>query len=185
MSDRVRLSVPGEFQALTLTAWVCVKGLDRKINSLFMSDGFDPGTDSLGDPRRDGVLGMTVIGSGNYQIMASPPVVTLDKFGTWLHLAVTVDSSARQVIHYVNGVPVSAKALKIAPPFRIGAAELGNWNAKGFPENDPFMIRNFSGAMDDFCVFGRALSEREIRGLYFQGAAGAHRSTSEVKTTKP
>lgn len=170
VSDRVRLTVPGEFEALTLTAWVCVKGLDRKINSLFMSDGFEPGTIHW-LIRRDGVLGMTVIGKalGEHQIVASDPVVALDKFGTWLHLAVTLDADAKQVIHYVNGLPVGGKALKIAPPFRIGPAELGNWNAKGFPENDPFMIRNFSGAMDDFCVFGRALSEREIRVLYAQG----------------
>lgn len=170
VSDRVRLTVPGEFQALTLTAWVCVKGLDRKINSLFMSDGFEPGTLHW-VIRRDAVLGLTVIGGspGDYQIFTSPPVVTLDKFGTWMHLAVTVDAGARRVIHYVNGLPVIEGALKIAPPFRIGPAELGNWNAKGFPENDPFMIRNFSGAMDEFCIFGRALSEHEIRAQYSQG----------------
>jgi hypothetical protein len=170
VSDRVRLDVPGEFQALTLTAWVCVKGLDRKINSLFMSDGFDPGTIHW-LIRRDGVLGMTVIGAApqDHQIVASPAVVTLDKFGTWLHLAVTIDSSTKRVIHYVNGVPVDEEALRIAAPFRIGPAELGNWNAKGFPEKDPFMIRNFSGAMDEFCIFSRALSGREIRSLYLQG----------------
>lgn len=170
VSDRVRLSVPGEFQAITLSAWVCVKGLDRKINSLFMSDGFAPGTIHW-LIRRDGVLGMTVIGSTptDHQIVVSPPVVTLDKFGTWVHLAVTLDAETKRVVHYVNGLSVDEKTLKISPPFRIGAAELGNWNAKGFPENDPFMIRNFSGAMDDFCVFGRALSEREIRALYSQG----------------
>ena len=71
--------------------------------------------------------------------------------------------------HYVNGAPVSEKTLKIGPPYRIGAAELGNWSAMGFPEKDPFMIRNFSGGMDEFCLFGRALSEREIRSLYSQG----------------
>ena len=51
----------------------------------------------------------------------------------------------------------------------MGAAELGNWNAKGFPEDDPFMIRNFSGAMDEFCLFSRALGSDEIRGLYAEG----------------
>jgi hypothetical protein len=71
--------------------------------------------------------------------------------------------------HYVNGALVSEKALKIGPPYHVGAAELGNWNAMGFPEKDPFMIRNFSGAMDEFCLFSRALSEREIRSLYSQG----------------
>lgn len=168
VSDRVRLTVPGEFQALTLTAWVCVKGLDRKINSLFMSDGFEPGTVHW-VIRRDGALGLTVIGSrpGDYQIATSPPVISLDQFGTWMHLAVVLD--AQRVTHYVNGFPVSESALKIGPPYRVSAAELGNWNAKGFPEKDPFMIRNFSGAMDEFCLFSRALSDREIRSLYSQG----------------
>lgn len=82
---------------------------------------------------------------------------------------VSVGDFNQNIIHYVNGLPVSEKELKIAPPFRIGPAELGNWNAKGFPENDPFMIRNFSGAIDDFCILGRALSEHEIRALYSQG----------------
>ena len=57
----------------------------------------------------------------------------------------------------------------IKPPFRIGVAELGNWNAQGFPKNDPFMIRNFSGAMDEFCLFSRALNGGEIRALHSSG----------------
>ena len=170
VNDRMRLVVPGEFHSLTLSAWVCVKGLDRKINSLFMSDGFDSGTIHW-LIRRDGVLGLTVIGAEprNHQIVASPPVLTLENLGMWLHLAVVLDASAQRVIHYFNGVAISETDLKIAPPFRIGAAELGNWNAKGFPKDDPFMIRNFSGAMDEFFMFNRALGTEEIRTLYAQG----------------
>ena len=170
MSDRARLTVPGEYQSLTLSAWVCVKGLDRKINSLFMSDGFDPGTIHW-LIRRDGVLGLTVIGAEprNHQIVASPPVITLEKFGMWLHLAVVLDAGAQRVIHYLNGAPISEHALKIEPPFRVDDAELGNWNAKGFPESDPFMIRNFSGAIDEFSLFSRPLDAGEIRALYAQG----------------
>jgi hypothetical protein len=59
--------------------------------------------------------------------------------------------------------------LKVNPPFRVGAAELGNWNASGFRENDPSLIRNFSGAMDEFCLFSRALNTDEIRNLYSAG----------------
>jgi hypothetical protein len=170
VSDRVRLNVPGEFDALTFSAWICVKGLDRKINSLFMSDGFEPRTVHW-LIRRDGVLGLTVIGAEprTHQIVASPPVATLEKFGMWLHVAVVLDGNGKRVVHYLNGAQVSEHVLKIAPPFRIGAAELGNWNAKGFPENDPFMIRNFSGTMDEFCLFSRALDAHEVRALYAQG----------------
>jgi len=170
VSDRVRLSVPGEFASLTLAAWMRVQGLDRQFNSLFMSDGFEPGTLHW-LIRKDGVLGLTAIGagSGNYQICASPPVLALDQFGIWLHLAVVLDGNAKRVVQYVNGLPVSEKSLKITPPFRIGAAELGNWNASGFPDNDPSLIRNFSGAMDEFCLFSRALNAAEIRALHSAG----------------
>jgi hypothetical protein len=74
VNDRARLSVPGEFEALTVAAWVRAQGLDRKLNSLFMSDGFEPGTIHW-LIRNDGVLGLTIIGHGTtqYQICATKP----------------------------------------------------------------------------------------------------------------
>jgi hypothetical protein len=170
VNDRVRLAVPGEFEALTLSAWVCIKGLDRQFNSLFMCDGFEPGTVHW-LIRNDGVLGLTVIGpgSGNVQIVATPPVLTLDKFGMWLHLAVVLDGKARQVVHYVNGAPVSRQALKLGPPFRVGSAELGNWDARNGPKAAPSEIRNLSGSLDDFELFSRGLTDAEVRELYTKG----------------
>lgn len=170
VSDRVRLTVPGEFESLTLAVWVRVQGLDRQINSLFMSDGFLPGTLHW-LIRNDGVLGLTMIGADprDHQIVVSPSVLTLDQFGQWLHLAVVLDGDTKRVTHYVNGLPVGDRDLRIAPPFRVGAAEIGNWNARGFPGNDPFLIRNFSGAMDEFLLFGRALNAAEIGDLHADG----------------
>ncbi len=170
VNDRVRLDVPGDLDALTLSAWVCVKGLDRQFNSLFMSDGFEPGTVHW-LIRNDGVLGLTVFGPGmgDYQILASPPVLTLDQLGRWLHLAVVLDDKAGQVVHYVNGEPVSRHALKQRPPFRLGAAELGNWNALSGPDPAPPLVRNLSGALDEFELFSRALNDAEIRELHAKG----------------
>ena len=86
------------------------------------------------------------------------------------HVVLTPEEWVRQhVVHYLNGAPASEHALTIKAPFRVGVAELGNWNAKGFPRNDPFMIRNFGGSMDEFCLFGRALGAAEIRALYSTG----------------
>jgi len=173
VNDRVRLVVPGEFDALTLSTWVCVKGLDRKFNSLFMCDGFDPGTIHW-LIRKVGVLGLTVFGveAGDYQIVASPPVLMLDKFGLWIHLAVVLDGEAGVVVHYVNGSAVSRHTLKVGPPFRLGAAELGNWNARSGPNPAPNLIRNFGGSMDEFELFSRALNDAEIRELYVKGKPG-------------
>lgn len=170
VNDRVRLAVPGDFDALTISAWACVKGLDRQFNSLFMSDGFDPGTVHW-LIRNDGVLGLTVFGPeyGKFQILASPPVITLDKLGTWQHLTVVIDGKAKQVAHYVNGLPVSRHTLKFGPPFRVGSAELGNWNARSGPDPGPPLIRNMSGSLDEFELFSRALSDAEVRELYAKG----------------
>jgi hypothetical protein len=172
VNDRIRLSVPGKLDALTLSAWVRVQGLDRKFNSLFMCEGFQPGTIHW-LIRNDGVLGLTVIGQsrGEIQVIPSPPAVTLDQFGMWLHLAVVLDGNLNRVKHYVNGSPVSENPLYISPPFLIGAAELGNWNSNGHPGRDSLLIRNFSGAMDEFCLFDRALEDGEIRELYSNGVS--------------
>ena len=170
VNDRLRLAVPGEFRALTLSAWVCIKGLDREFNSLFMCDGFDPGTVHW-LIRNDGVLGLTVFGPdvGRFQILASPPVITREKLGMWTHLAVVVNGRTKQVVHYVNGSPVARQALKLESPFRIGPAELGNWNAKSGPNLAPGLIRNLRGALDEFELFNRALSDAEVRALHAKG----------------
>jgi hypothetical protein len=174
VNDRVRLNVPGEFDALTIATWVRVQGLDRNLNSLFMCDGFAAGSLHW-LIRKDGVLGITIVGdgSGKYQISASPPELTLDRFGMWVHLAVVLDGRAARVVQYVNGQQVGEAALRIKPPYRIGAAELGNWNTNGYPVKDPFAIRNFSGSMDEFCLFRRPLAAGEIHALYAEGRPDA------------
>jgi hypothetical protein len=169
--DRVRLNIPTEFEALTFAVWVNVTSLSQPFNSLFMSDGFGPGKVHW-QIRNDGVLDLGVLGPvrQDTQIFASAAVVTPDRFGRWLHLAVVLDGRRMRVVHYVNGEAVSHHSLKLGPPYRIGDAELGNWNVgqarKTVP---PFFVRHFNGAMDEFVMYSRALSDREIRQLYRDG----------------
>ena len=162
--------VPGEFDSLTLSAWVRVKGLDRQFNSLFMCDGFELGAIHW-LIRNDGVLSLAVKGpvSGNSEIIVSPPVLTLDKFGMWTHLAAVIDGKTRKVVHYVNGLPVASHTLRLGRPFRIGPAELGNWNAESGPNPKPSLIRNLSGSLDEFELFSRALTDAEMHDLYTEG----------------
>lgn len=171
VSDRVRFNVPGEFHALTAAAWVNVKGLDRQFNSLLMCDGFTPGTLHW-QIQNSGALDLGVQGAHirDVQILVSPPVISFNQLGQWLHLAVVVDGERRQVVHYVNGLAVSRHALTQPPPYLVGSAELGNWNPGEITKKmSPFMIRHFSGAMDEFVLFSRALNEQEIRKLYSEG----------------
>jgi hypothetical protein len=149
---------------------VNVQGLDRQFNSLFMCDGFDAGKIHW-QICNDGTLDLGVQGQRvhDVQIFMSPPVVGFNQFGQWLQLAAVVDGEHGQVVHYVNGVAVSRHALTLPPPYRLGAGELGNWNPGEFPNKLPFLIRHFSGAMDEFAIYSRALSDAEILKLYSEG----------------
>jgi len=170
MSDRVRLSVPGEFQSLTLAAWVNIKGLDRPFNSLFMADGFEPG-EIHWQIRNDGSLdlGIQAPRVRDCQILAGPSVIGLERFGQWLHLSVVVNSRAGEVVHFLNGSPISRHPLELEPPFRIGDGELGNWNTGRGQSKSSYFVRHFSGVMDEFVVLGRALNDSEIQNLYEMG----------------
>jgi len=170
VNDRVRFAVPGEFDSLTLCVWVRLKGLDRQFNSLFMTDGFAAGAVHW-LVRQDGVLGLTVFGTRprEFQVLASPPVVTPDLLGMWTHLAVTLDGKAGRVVHYLNGVPVARCAVRLQPPYRAGPAEVGNWNARGGPTSAPALVRNLGASLDEFELFSRALGEAEIHHLYIEG----------------
>jgi hypothetical protein len=171
LTDGVRLNVPAECEALTLAVWVNVTSLAQPFNSLFMSDGFGPGKVHW-QIRNDGVLDLGVLGPvrQDTQILAIPAVITPDRFGLWLHLAVVLDGRRMRVVHYVNGEAVSHHSLKLGPPYQIGEAELGNWNV-GQPGKTvpPFFVRHFNGAMDEFIMYSRALSDREIRQLCREG----------------
>jgi hypothetical protein len=87
--------------------------------------------------------------------------------GQWIHLAVVYDRQAGQVTHYVDGQPASRSPVLFDVPLRIGTAEIGNWNFASFRVSQP--IRSFSGCMDEFLMFSRALSDREIEDHYDPG----------------
>ncbi|MEL6107877.1 MAG: hypothetical protein AAFU85_17770 [Planctomycetota bacterium] len=42
-TDFVELDVPGEYDALTFSAWIKLDGLGTYLNSIFNSNGLDPG----------------------------------------------------------------------------------------------------------------------------------------------
>jgi len=158
--DRVRVAIPGEFRSLTLLARVRVSGLDRKFNSLLMSDAFDPGAVHW-QVLSDGRVRLGVANRPRHTDYDSPRVFTPNRLGQWIQLAVVYDAEARRVTHYADGVPLNREELKADVLLRPGRAELGNWNPA--TRSDPLPIRHFSGRMDEFAVFSRPLSDDEIR----------------------
>jgi hypothetical protein len=168
VSDRVRFQVPGELDALTLVAWVRVDSLPNRFNSLMMTEGWEeaaPHWHISSDGKVElGVQGHNRKGWVHY---ISPPVLTPDRLGQWVQLAVVYDRAGGQVTHYVDGRPVDQQPLKLDIALRIGNADLGNWDIGSRPHTSP--IRYFSGCMDEFLLFSRPLGAAEIERLYAEG----------------
>ncbi|WP_168564626.1 LamG-like jellyroll fold domain-containing protein [Crateriforma spongiae] len=185
--DRVRFNIPGEFDAMTLYAWVRIDALDRDLNSLFLTDHFDPGeihwqlsvhgslhfaTSPIGVPPAP--AGFEV--APNEQIQAENRRFWSENFwdasqsGHWFLLATTVDRAKQpSVVHYINGQPVGfnggSNMDRPLPKLRIGYADLGNWT-------DPIWakaIRSLNGRIDEFAIYSAALEANEIRTIYMQG----------------
>ena len=175
--DRVRLSVPGEFDAITLAIWVQVGGIDRRFNSLFLTDSWAPG-----NPHwhivRDGSFDLGVHEfpgeRGGQHVFYSPKIFGPDKLGVWYHLATTFELRSGVGRHFVNGKIISEFHDTRPSPWEkiiIGNGELGNW---GLPEGSKprSEVRSFNGRMDEFLMFGSALEPAEIARLYDIGKPG-------------
>ncbi|MEW4489925.1 LamG-like jellyroll fold domain-containing protein [Thalassoglobus sp. JC818] len=168
--DRVRITIPGEFESLSYSTWIRIDGLDRLFNSLVLADGF-----SVNQPhwqiRQSGslVLGVrhAVDQSNSYK---TEPIFNLFRLGQWVHLATVYDAENSCVVHYVNGELATRQPLKSAPPglLSIGNATIGNWSAPT-SRQPRSSIRNLNGCMDELIIFGQPIDEDEVRRLYEVG----------------
>ena len=175
--DRVRMNLDGSYTALTFSAWVKVDSVDKKYNSLLLTDGYDNG-----EPHwqiyEDGSLmfsimyrpdGITRAGDWN-QMYFSKPVFSAESLGRWHHIAVSYDNQSGQVIQYFDGAEVSREVSKLhqaGRPITYGPCELGNW---GLPtQGHPFPIRNLNGAIDEFAIYRAVLSGAEIQAIFANG----------------
>jgi hypothetical protein len=164
ISDRVRLAVEGEFETLTLAAWIRVEGLDQWLSSILLTDGFEPGEVhwQLSD-QGEMVLGISGASPLN---TTSSVVIGPQDLGRWIHLVTTIDRTTATVIHYRDGQEVGNQVVTGMGPLRFGAAELGNWQAKG----SAHPLRSLNGRVDEFMILDRVLSPTEVAELHRAGA---------------
>jgi hypothetical protein len=167
-SDRIRLNVPGEFDALTMAVWVRIDAFPNRYGSLMMCDGFDERA-AHWHIRQDGKMSLGV--QGNEQ---SPGVTyfttTLfppERLGQWAHLALVYDRDTQMVLQYMDGRIVKRSPIKLDVALFLGDLELGNWNSASYVDKYP--IRHLSGCMDEFLMFKRSLTRPEIEQLYEAG----------------
>ena len=175
--DRVRMNLDGTYSAVTFSCWVKVDAVDKRYNSLLLTDGYDNGEPHW-QIHEDGRLMFSIVywpeqepKSRQYnQIYFSQPVFTADSLGRWHHLAVTYDNQSGTVTQYFDGKEVGREVSKLHRPGRdlvFGPCEIGNWGLPTSPANFP--IRNLNGAIDEFAIYREALSAAEIQDTFENG----------------
>jgi hypothetical protein len=166
VSDRVRFHVPGDIESLTMMTWVRVDALANTFNSLMMADGGEYRAPHW-HLNAGGKVELGIAAPKGWIHYNGPQVVAPDDLGQWIHLAVVYDHQARRVAHYVNGQLAKEEPLQLDVALHIGDAELGNWNTAG--HRNKAAVRFFSGCMDEFMLFSRALGDQEIERIYLAG----------------
>jgi hypothetical protein len=166
VNDRVRLKLPGEYNDLTLCAWVQVQSLPARQSSLLMSEGV--AAQSLHwQVLQDGSICLGILNSQSKPLVEdyiSPVVFTPEQVGQWTHLAVVLDSAKEEVRFLANGVCQSRHPLRNTRCVKPGMVELGNWTpSTAYWGSKP--VRNLAGAMDEVLLFSRALRDEEIKEM--------------------
>ena len=183
-SDRVRLKIDGEFDALTLATWVKVQEFEDVHHVALLH----PEISRMGNPADEGqkfihwslvraqygaVLHFSEsrghgLESRNHYGSIAHGVNRAD-LGKWVHLALVYDPDVREVAHYRNGELLRALPIESPRPIGIGTGNLGNWPYQDWAEGTPFEYRNLNGLMDEFVILSRAMSGGEIHEMYEAG----------------
>ncbi|HYO24952.1 MAG TPA: LamG-like jellyroll fold domain-containing protein [Lacipirellulaceae bacterium] len=170
ITDRVRLTVPGEFESLTFSAWVRIEGLERWLTSLMLTDGHDA-NEVHWQITEGGALLLGVNDSGrNLHDYFSPKVLGPSDLGRWVHLAAVFDGRSGVVRHYLDARQISSEQVKSPAPLRLGRAEIGNWAPNDAPQ---YRNRSLNGRIDEFILFSSPLSGEQIREIYEAGKPGS------------
>ena len=169
--DRVRVDIPGEFESLTVAAWIRMDALPSRRQALLLTDSYRMGHlhwqagpqgelrfgSRINLERKDGKLGTGY---------SSPPVFGSRTIGTWNFVCSTFDQKEGHARHFFNGREVSRHAIISDQAIKIGAGDIGNWSMPLANKRVPNPVRNFVGRIDEVIIWKAALSTNEIMKIY-------------------
>lgn len=165
-SDMYEFLLPGKYDSITFATWVRIDGLEQTYNSIFTTHGFSPG-EIHWHVLYNGIveLGINYDNERPCILMQTQPIL-LPWMRQWIHLAAVLDRREKEVRMYLNGIQVFHDTKFDMPmSFQFKNGQLGNWSFESW-WNPIHQIRQLDGAVDEFIVFGRALSTKEIADLY-------------------
>ena len=154
--DGVALTIPGEFEQVTLAAWLKIDRLENPVNAVMNSVGAWPGSIHW-QMTRKGQSGVTWF----YSEPKRTNVWYHDAIpqGRWVHWAVTADRHTGKILHYLNGKPIGESRLTTATAqIKPATVHIGRWQ----PDNKPPEVRDFRGRIDEMAMWRVALSAKQI-----------------------
>lgn len=181
--DRLRFTLPGSFEEVTMSAWLRVDSLPNDYNALLLPTHYQRGSVHW-NIERGGEMRFTQIRDQFPSIdrahwngpISSAGLSSLD-LGRWLHLVTTCHTKSGEVVHYRDGVVVGRGRLQDHPPIVFGQMEFGNWGADGKTRDNSWVLhqptthrkRHFVGRLDHLLIQSRVASPAEIAEMYRLG----------------
>ena len=180
--DYVAINLPQRVHDLTLLANVRVESIDNQFTSLLMSDDWSRPNEVHWQLVWDGCMDIHV-GNG---VAKSSQIFTEWKLSRWCRLAAVCSCKSGQIKLFCDGAVVGESSFPKDGTFYIGPAWIGRWNAGSFDPGSDIRIRNFHGRIDELAIFGRPLSDADIRTIFESGppTSGQLRHDNATGTSK-
>ncbi|MCX7423786.1 MAG: DNRLRE domain-containing protein [Planctomycetia bacterium] len=142
----------GTRSQVTVEAWVNPASYDG-LDALYLADNAFGGNLHV-QFSGTGALRVTVSSDANFGSATTFPL------NQWTHVVAMLDAIADTITVYANGVSLGTQAVTMAS-INLPAARVGAWS-------DPSAVitREFDGRIDEFAIYGRALSADEARQHY-------------------
>ena len=174
-SDLVELTIPGEYEELSLAAWVNVDRLDFPLSMLLGSaPGFHSGSLHLQFNR--GRMSLEV---GAFPKVSRTRLEARLPMHRWVHVAATVDTRTGTTATWIDGRVSVTSQMTDPGKLRPGTCWIGAWKK---PSEQAEIRRNLVGRIGELALWSRVLGEEEIQKLYLAGrpsAAGVASSASQ------
>lgn len=174
-ADRLEFSLPGQFESLSLLAWVRIDRLHEEKNSLVMGH-----SSQLGEVHwylyGNGALGVGVLSKPedvprNWRNFHSAPVMDESALGSWEFVATVLDGATGTATHYLNGKAIARTDGVVRTPLQLTAANAG-YDEPTAPRKHGEPASNLDGSIDELAVLSTALTPEDIARLYQQGKPG-------------
>ena len=162
----IPLEIDGEYQCLTLAAWVNFfpEGSGDQRRGILMADAWDqPGEIHWQIKGNDLRISVRLEGDIDdpHVLLAARTPKLLER--GWKCITTTIDLERQIASHYVDGDLIKTLRIKQSiPSLCIGKCTLGGWKSNPWKEED----RSLNGAIDQVLVWKRFLTAEEVQQLY-------------------